>query len=60
MKSCDLHEVILYPYGTFSSTGSKTCILFFTKIQEKKDIVLISETKRKLNFCNSHLTKTVY
>mgnify|MGYP003331713250 CR=1 FL=1 len=31
MKSCDLHEVILCPAGTFTSTSSKTCILFFTK-----------------------------
>ena len=31
MKSCDLHEIILCPAGTFTSTSSKTCILFFTK-----------------------------
>ena len=59
MKSCDLHEVILCPSGTFTSTGSKTCILFFTKIKERKDVVSISETKRNLKFCKSHSTKKI-
>ena len=38
IKSCDLHEVILCPGGTFTSTSSKTCILFYTKKKERKDI----------------------
>ena len=59
MKSCDLHEVILCPAGTFTSTASKTCILFFTKKKERKDIVEISGTKRILKFSKSHSTKKV-
>lgn len=59
MKSCDLHEVILCPAGTFTSTSSKTCILFFTKKKERKDVVEISETKRILKFCKSYSTKKV-
>jgi len=59
MKSCDLHEVILCPPGTFTSTSSKTCILFFTKKKERKDVVEISGKKRILKFCESHSTKTV-
>ena len=59
MKSCDLHEVILCPAGTFTSTSSKTCILFFTKKKERKDVVEISGTKRILKFCKSHTTKKV-
>lgn len=59
MKSCDLHEVILCPSGTFTSTGSKTCILFFTKKKERKDVVEITGTKRILKFCKSHSTKKV-
>ena len=59
MKSCDLHEVILCPAGTFTSTSSKTCILFFTKKKERKDVVEISGTKRILKFCKSHSTKKV-
>ena len=59
MKSCDLHEVILCPAGTFTSTSSKTCILFFTKKKERKDVVEIKGTKRILKFCKSHTTKKV-
>jgi type I restriction-modification system DNA methylase subunit len=59
MKSCDLHEVILCPAGTFTSTGSKTCILFFTKKKERKDVVEITGIKRNLKFCKSYSTKKV-
>jgi hypothetical protein len=59
MKSCDLHEVILCPSGTFTSTATKTCILFFTKKKERKDVVDISGKKRILKFCKSHSTKKV-
>ena len=59
MKSCDLHEVILCPGGTFTSTASKTCILFFTKKKERKDVVEIKGKKRDLEFIKSHSTKKV-
>ena len=59
MKSCDLQEVILCPAGTFTSTASKTCILFFTKKKERKDVVEITGLKRTLKFCKSHSTKKV-
>jgi len=59
MKSCDLQEVILCPAGTFTSTASKTCILFFTKKKERKDVLEISGTKRILKFCKSYSTKKV-
>ena len=60
MRSCDLHEVILCPKGTFTSTASKTCILFFTKKKERKDVLEIKGTKRSLTFVNdTHSTKTV-
>jgi type I restriction-modification system DNA methylase subunit len=59
MKSCDLHEVILCPAKTFTSTDSKTCILFFTKKKERKDVVEITGIKRILKFCESHSTKKV-
>lgn len=59
MKSCDLHEVILCPGGTFTSTASKTCILFFTKKKERKDVVEIKSKKRELEFVKSHSTKKV-
>ena len=60
MRSCDLHEVILCPSGTFTSTASKTCILFFTKKKERKDVLEIKGTKRSLTFVgDTHSTKTV-
>jgi type I restriction-modification system DNA methylase subunit len=59
MKSCNLHEVILCPAGTFTSTASKTCILFFTKKKKRKDVVEITGIKRTLKFCKSYSTKKV-
>ena len=59
MKSCDLQEVILCPAGTFTSTASKTCILFFKKKKERKDVVEITGKKRILKFCKKHSTKKV-
>lgn len=59
MRSCDLREVILCPSGTFTSTSSKTCILYFIKKKERKDVVEISGEKRNIKFCKSHSTKIV-
>ena len=56
MKSCELHEVILCPAGTFTSTASKTCILFFTKKKERKDVLEIKGSKRELIFNKVHST----
>ena len=59
MRSCDLQKVILCPGGTFTTTASKTCILFFTKKQERKDVLKIEGTKRKLTFEGEHSTSKV-
>jgi type I restriction-modification system DNA methylase subunit len=59
MRSCDLQKVILCPGGTFTTTNSKTCILFFTKKQERKDVLKIEGTKRKLTFEGEHSTSKV-
>jgi type I restriction-modification system DNA methylase subunit/restriction endonuclease S subunit len=61
MRSCDLHGVILCPNGTFTSTNSKTCILFFTKKKERAEVLEISGTKRNLKFLDSktHATENV-
>ena len=59
LKSCDLHEVISCPSGTFTSTSSKTCILLFTKKKERKDVVEIIGNKRELKFCDSFSTQNV-
>ena len=61
MKSCDLQEVILCPPGTFTSTGAKTCILFFTKKKERKEVleIITSGKKRVFKFCDTHSTQNV-
>ena len=59
MKSCDLQEVINCPAGTFTSTNSKTCILFFTKIKERIDVVEHIGNKRTLKFNIDHSTNVV-
>ncbi len=61
MRSCDLHEVILCPGGTFTSTNSRTCILFFTKKRERAEVLEITGTKRNLKFLDvkNHATENV-
>ena len=60
MKSCNLKEVILCSAGTFTSTASKTCILYFVKKKERKDVVKIpNKKKRTYEFIKTHSTKTV-
>ena len=63
MKTCELHEVISCPAGSFTSTGAKTCILHFTKKKNGSDIMTEekkSKSKKITNvFINEHMTKTV-
>ena len=40
-------------------TENETCILFFTKKKERKDVVEIEGKKRNLEFVKSHSTKKV-
>lgn len=57
MKSCNLKEVIMCPSGTFTSTASRTCILYFVKKYERKDVVEIN--KHIYKFVKKHATKKV-
>ena len=61
MRSCELHEVILCPNGTFPCAPSKTCILFFTKKKERSEVLEIYGNKRTLKFIdeNIHATENV-
>ena len=61
MKSCDLKEVIYCPSGTFTSTNSKTCVLFFVKKKIRADVLTITGTSKnpKYEFVKSHSTKKV-
>ena len=44
MKTCDLKEVIYLPAGTFTHTTIKTCVFYFHKKKEGKEVL---ETKLK-------------
>jgi hypothetical protein len=59
MKSCDLHEVIICPSGSFTSTGAKTCILFFTKKKERNEVIINFNNKKLPKFINEHSTSKV-
>jgi type I restriction enzyme S subunit len=68
MKTCDLKEVIYLPAGTFTHTSIKTCVLYFHKKKEGKDIVTVNvkysattqqETQRDYVFSKTHQTHTV-
>ena len=43
MRTCDLQEIIQCPSGLFTSTSSKTCILFFIKKKEANEVILSSK-----------------
>lgn len=45
LKTCDLKEIIHLPSGMFTYTSIKTCVFFFVKKQEGKDVL---ETKIKM------------
>ena len=46
MKTCDLKEIIYLPSGVFTYTSIKTCVMYFIKKAEGKDVL---ETKIKIS-----------
>jgi type I restriction-modification system DNA methylase subunit len=56
MKSCDLKQVIYLPADMFSNTSIKTCVLYFVKKVEGRDVITINKKKesRKYSFCENH------
>jgi type I restriction-modification system DNA methylase subunit len=48
IKTCDLKEIIYLPYGVFTNTSIKTCIMYFVKKMEGIDVLktknIISKT----------------
>ena len=46
MKTCDLKEIIYLPSGIFTNTAMKTCVFYFVKKREGKDVL---ETKTKVS-----------
>jgi len=67
LKTCDVKEVIYLPSGVFTNTPIKTCIFYFVKKREGKDVletkINISrthkETGRDYKFSKTHQTTTV-
>jgi len=68
MKTCDLKEVIYLPAGTFTHTTIKTCVFYFHKKKECKDILEIKlkhskitkkEIERLYMFSKTHQTHKV-
>jgi hypothetical protein len=51
MKTCELKEVIRLPSKMFSYTGIETCILYFVKKRETKDVVVVSSSETKTKLC---------
>jgi type I restriction-modification system DNA methylase subunit len=68
MKTCDLKEVIYLPAGTFTHTTIKTCVFYFHKKKEGKDVLETmlkhskttqKETERTYVFSKTHQTHKV-
>ena len=68
MKTCDLKEVIYLPAGTFTHTSIKTCVFYFHKKREGKDVLETKinyskttqkETKRSYIFSKVHQTTKI-
>lgn len=68
MKTCDLKEVIYLPAGVFTHTTIKTCIFYFTKKKDGKDIletnikiskITQKETGRNYKFSKTHQTNKI-
>ena len=49
MKTCDLKEIIYLPSGIFTYTSIKTCVFYFIKKKEGKEVL---DTKIKLSKTN--------
>lgn len=68
MKTCDLKEVIYLPAGTFTHTSIKTCVFYFHKKKEGRDVLEVKlkhskvthkETGRTYVFSKTHQTRKV-
>lgn len=69
MKTCDLKEVVYFPAGTFTHTSIKTCIFYFIKKRQGKDVletnikiskITQKETEREYKFSKTHQTTKVH
>jgi len=67
LKTCDLKEIIYLPSGIFTYTSIKTCVFYFVKKREGKDVLETTikigktqkETGRDYKFSKTHQTTKV-
>jgi type I restriction-modification system DNA methylase subunit len=61
MKTCDLKEIIYLPSGIFTYTSIKTCVFYFIKKKEGKDVLETKISKKSWNykFSKTHQTTKV-
>ena len=61
MKTCDLKEIIYLPSGIFTYTSIKTCVFYFIKKKEGKDVLETKIIKKSWNytFSKTHQTTNV-
>ena len=61
MKTCDLKEIIYLPSGIFTYTTIKTCVFYFIKKKEGKDVLETKISKKSWNykFSKTHQTTKV-
>ena len=68
MKTCDLKEILYLPSGIFTYTSIKTCVFYFVKKREGKDVLDVNikysktthnEIKREYKFSRTLQTKRV-
>lgn len=61
MKTCNLKEVFIIPGGIFNNTDVKTCIFYFEKKKNRKDVLNVEIKGRKADykFIKDHCTETV-
>ena len=67
LKTCDLKQIIYLPSGIFTNTSIKTCVFYFVKKREGKDVletkIKVSktqkETGRDYKFSKTHQTTKV-
>ena len=61
LKTCDLKEIIYLPSGIFTYTNIKTCVLYFIKKKEGKDILEIKklESSSEYKFSKIHQTTKI-
>jgi len=60
LKTCDLKEIIYLPSGIFTYTSIKTCVFYFVKKREGKDVLETTIKNWKNTKRNLRIKKNLY